>query len=135
MLSNGGRAEREGSNFEGGSRNDRRIAPYRRPCMTSTEFLKFLAENDYHFVLDRGAPTHRFKHEHVWVATGDGRYVEERHSSDLSCPVELPRATLDHYLKASFVFADGQEDPGGRTIYRLTRDGMRRGLARDGEQV
>jgi hypothetical protein len=61
--------------------------------------------------------------------------LEERHPTGSSCPVEPPRATLDDYLKASLVVADGLEDEGGRTIYRLTGDGRQRGLAGDSEQV
>jgi len=104
--------------------------------MAASDFLKLLAENNHYLVLDRGAPTKRHKRERVWIGPSDGRhYLEDVSPSGPTHRVELPRAILDDYLKASFIFADGPEDENGRTIYRLTQDGRTRGLAHHSEQV
>lgn len=101
------------------------------PMMTSTDLLKLLAENDYRLVLDRGARTKRYEDERVWIMTGDGDYGEYSlppGSLITAALIDVPRATLDDFLEASFIVADGTEDANGRTIYRLTEDGRERGL-------
>jgi hypothetical protein len=44
-------------------------------------------------------------------------------------PIELPPEMFDDFIRARFVEQDGREDSDGRTTFRLTADGRKRGLA------
>jgi hypothetical protein len=90
----------------------------------STGYLRFIAENGCHLVLDRSNP----RKEHIWLKTSDGRYMERRSPTGFAAPVELLPAVLDDYRAASLVAQDGPEDENGCTVFRLTQDGMKRGL-------
>jgi hypothetical protein len=98
--------------------------------INSTEFLKLMAENDCYILLERATPVGRLKRDFISIKSRDGRDFELRTPTGYrACPVQLPRDTLDDYLRASLVSQDGPADAEGSVIYRLTQDGRERGLS------
>jgi hypothetical protein len=96
----------------------------------STEFLKILVERDCHLSFEKGAPFTDRKRDAVWIKTPDGRDLDLRLPNGYhSCPVELPRAIFDDFLRASLIKQDGSEDSEHRITFQLTQDGRERELS------
>lgn len=96
----------------------------------STEYLKLLAENDGHLVLERGFPRGKLKRDFISLRHRDGRAVSLRTPSGFAAsPIELHPVILEDFLRARLVEQDGPEDAEGRVTYRMTAEGLRRGLS------
>jgi hypothetical protein len=96
----------------------------------STDFLKIIAERDCYLSFEKGTPVTDRKRDAIWIKMPDGRDLDLRLPNGYhSCPVELPRAIFDDYVRASLVKQDGPEDAEHRIFFRLTEDGRSRGLS------
>jgi hypothetical protein len=93
----------------------------------STEYLKLLADNDCYLLLERSTPAGRMKRDFISIKCNDGRDLSLQTARYRVSPVELPRAVLDDFIRASFVKQDGPEAEDGSITYRLTNDGRERG--------
>jgi hypothetical protein len=98
--------------------------------MGSTEFLHLIAENDYAIVVDRAFAVGNLKRENISIKTRDGKNVSATTSQGHKVsPVELPHEILHELLRQSYVVEVKSEDVAERTIYELTEDGRKAGLA------
>jgi hypothetical protein len=85
--------------------------------MTSTDFLKLIAQNDFRIALEDDAPNGRLK-------TKSGKNVRlQNRLGYVRCPVDLPAGAFDGYVKADLI-----EQETARW-YRLTKIGRARGLS------
>ena len=101
----------------------------------STEYLSLLAESDCHLLFERSTPRGRLKRDFISIKHNDGRYLELRTPQGYRVsPVEVPRAVLDDFIRASLVSQDGPEGDDGSATYRLTSDGQARGRYRAATQ-
>ena len=95
----------------------------------SSEFLSLIAQNNCYVLFERSVPVGRLKRDFISIKHSDGRDLALSNAQGYRvCPVELPRAILDDYLRHSFIKQDGPEQDGS-IIYRLTKDGLERGLS------
>lgn len=98
--------------------------------MYSTEFLRLIAKNDCRIVLEPAFPVGKLKRDFVSIKSRDGRPLSLSNPQGYKvCPVELPRETLDDFIRASFVEQEGPADDAGSVVYRLSDDGRERGLS------
>ena len=98
--------------------------------MRSTEFLHLIAKNDYAIVVERAFAVGNLKRDYISIKTRDGRNVSATTSQgDKVSPVELPHEMLHEFLRQSYVVEAKSEDVAERTIYELTDDGRKVGLA------
>ena len=95
--------------------------------INSTECLQLMVAHNVSIIVSKADPG-RFKKEFIFLGTADGQ------SLGITVPlgfsnnaIELPREIFDDFLAASLIEQDGKEDAEGRTIYRLTEDGIGRG--------
>jgi hypothetical protein len=96
----------------------------------STEFLKIMPERDCYFSFEKGVPYSDRKRDMIWIKTADGHDLDLRlPNGHHSCPVALPRAIFDDFVRASLIRQDGREDTEHRIVFRLTQDGRKRGLS------
>jgi hypothetical protein len=96
----------------------------------STEYLKLIAQNDCHLRLERSVPAGRLKCDFISIRLDDGRALALRTPQGFKkSPIELPRAILDDYLRASLVRQNGPAREDGSIVFRLTEDGRARGLS------
>ena len=96
----------------------------------STKYLALIADHDCHLVFEKGVPHSDLKRDFISLKSRDGHDVSlSTPDGFTSCPVELPRAMFDDFLAASLIKQDGAEDQNHRVIFRLTADGVARGLS------
>lgn len=102
----------------------------RAVMMGSTKYLSLIADHDCHLVFEKGAPYSDRKWDFISLKSRDGREVSLSTADGFkSSPVELPRAIFDDFLAASLIKQDGSEDQDHRIVFRLTADGVARGLS------
>jgi hypothetical protein len=100
--------------------------------MGSTEYLALIADHDCHLLFEKGAPYSDRKRDFISLKSREGRDVSLSTPGGLkSCPVELPRSIFDDFLAASLIRQDGAEDENHGIVFRLTVDGVARGLSID----
>ena len=98
--------------------------------INSTEYLKLIATNECCLVLERAAPRGRLKRDMVTIKAPDGRNLSLSTPSGFrSCPVEIPWAIVDDFLRASLVAQDGPAGEDGTVVFRLTDDGRTKAAA------
>jgi hypothetical protein len=98
----------------------------------STDFLKLIADNEYQVLLEKGAPEGKLKKDFISLRHSDGRAVALKTPQGLNiCPVELHRSIFDDFLAASLIRQDRAEDKNSRIVFKLTIDGIARGLSID----
>jgi len=74
--------------------------------------------------LERSVPAGRLKCDFISIRLDDGRALALRTPQGFKkSPIELPRAILDDYLRASLVRQDGPAREDGSIVFRLTEDG------------
>ncbi len=96
--------------------------------MNSTEILHFIAENNYHILVEKGAPYTDLKRDLISIRGPNGESGFSTPQGFRTSIFELPRAIFDDYLAASFIEQDGPEDEQHRLMFRLTSDGRKIGL-------
>jgi hypothetical protein len=80
--------------------------------------------------LERSIPAGRLKCDFISIRLDDGRALALRTPQGFKkSTMELPRAILDDYLRASLVRQDGPAREDGSIVFRLTEDGRVRGLS------
>ena len=68
----------------------------------STEYLELLAKNEGYLLLERSTPVGRLKRDFISIKCSDGRDLELASPQGYRvCPVELPRAVLDDFIRAT----------------------------------
>ena len=93
----------------------------------STDFLNLIAREGFHLRLERATPAGRVK---ALVKDNTGRDVALTTLDGVRAfPLEMPEEILEEFLAASFVKQDGEETD-GVIVFRLTKDGINRGLNR-----
>ena len=97
-------------------------------AMSTTAYLKLIAEHDLCIYLEKGAPYTQLKGEVITIRTKDGRHVQATLGGFHTSQIQLERAQLDDLLRQSFVAQQGPEKD-GVILYHLTTDGKARGLA------
>ena len=86
-----------------------------------------MAANNVGVVFVKADPS-RFKREFIFLGNAAGQSLGITMPLGLNTnAIELPREIFDDFLAASLIRQDGKEDAEGRTIYRLTEDGLARG--------
>ena len=97
---------------------------------SSTDYLKLLAKEHAHILLERSAPRGPLKRDFISLKLPSGEDIELRTPGGfVVCPVEMPHEILSDFLDASLVAQDHAEDFQDRAVFRLTEDGYKR--ARD----
>ena len=94
----------------------------------STEFLGLLAKQDCYIMFEKGVPYSNLKRDFISIRESGGRYVTVLHEGKAYSPIELPREIFDDFCRASLIRQDGGEDEKHRLIFRLTSEGIKRGL-------
>ena len=97
--------------------------------ISSTEFLSMLAHYGAHLVEKQPAASSRPEEATILVKSDSGSDLEIKSAGYWAAPLQLPRSIFDDLLKASLIREDASAGKPGRRVFRLTEDGLKRGLA------
>jgi hypothetical protein len=97
--------------------------------ISSTEFLSMLAHYSAHLVEKQASGNSRPEDAMILVKSNSGSNLEIKGAGYWAAPLKLPRSIFDDFLKARLIREDPSAGKPGRRVFRLTQDGLQRGLA------